>query len=65
MPSRSTEQPTLPPAVESAILDAIKSLEYGCVEVTVHDSRVVQIECTRKIRFTHSNGTTTEPVQKP
>jgi hypothetical protein len=64
MPSRPTEQSTLPPAVETAILDAIKSLEYGCVEVTVHDSRVVQVECTRKIRFTHTNGTIAEPAQK-
>jgi len=43
------------PAIETAILDAIKSLQYGSVEVTVHDSRVVQVECTRKIRF-NSNG---------
>jgi hypothetical protein len=34
-----------------AILDAIRSLEYGSVEITIHDSRVVQIECKKKIRF--------------
>ena len=58
----STERLHLPPAVETAILDAIRSLQYGTVEVTVHDSRVVQVECTRKVRF-GSNGAT-EPAQK-
>jgi hypothetical protein len=36
---------------EAAILEAIRSLRYGSVEITVHDSRVVQIECRKKIRF--------------
>ena len=36
---------------EAAILDAVRSLRYGSVEITVHDSRVVQIECRNKIRF--------------
>jgi hypothetical protein len=60
--ARSTDQSTLPAAVEAAILDAIRSLQYGSVEVTIHDSRVVQVECTRKIRF-GSNGVM-EPAQK-
>lgn len=33
------------------ILQAIKDLRYGSVEVTVHESRVVQIERKEKIRF--------------
>ena len=49
-------QPALPPAIETAILEAVKSLQYGSVEVTVHDSRVVQVECTRKIRFGSNGG---------
>jgi hypothetical protein len=61
---RLTEQLTLPPAIETAILDAIKSLQYGSVEITVHDSRVVQVECTRKVRFAGSNGVPETP-QKP
>ena len=40
----------LPTSTELAILEAIRSLQYGSVEVTVHDSRVVQIECKKKIR---------------
>ncbi len=36
---------------ERHILDAIRSLRYGQVEVTIHDSRIVQIEKTEKIRI--------------
>jgi hypothetical protein len=39
-----------------AILNAVHSLRFGSVEVTVHDSTVVQIECKEKIRF--------QPVKK-
>lgn len=31
--------------------EAIKKIRYGAVEITVHDARVVQIECREKIRF--------------
>ncbi len=36
---------------EAAILDAVRSVHYGSVEIVVHDSRVVQIECRKKTRF--------------
>ena len=32
------------------ILDAIHTLKYGSVEVTVHDGRVVQIDRKERIR---------------
>ncbi len=35
----------------SQILKAIKSIRYGYVQITVQDSRVVQIDKTEKIRF--------------
>jgi len=38
-------------AVVRAVLLAIKNVRYGSVEVTIHDSRVVQIERKEKIRF--------------
>jgi hypothetical protein len=38
-------------AAEKAILDAIRSLDFGSVEITVHDGRVVQMESRRKTRF--------------
>ena len=37
--------------VERKILDAVKSLRYGSVEITVHDSKVVQIERKERFRF--------------
>ena len=35
----------------------VGSLRFGVVQVVVHDSRVVQIEKTEKIRFEPSAGT--------
>jgi len=36
------------------ILSAVTSIEYGSVEVLIHDGRVVQIECRKKIRLNQS-----------
>ena len=41
----------LEPKVASAIQSAVRELDYGAVEITVHDSRVVQIDVRRRIRF--------------
>ena len=35
----------------SQVLTAIKGIDYGQVLITIHDSRVVQIERTEKIRI--------------
>jgi hypothetical protein len=43
--------PPRPSPEEMAILEAVRSLEFGSVEVTIHEGRVVQIECRKKIRF--------------
>jgi len=37
--------------VDRRILQAVRSLDYGSVEVIVHDSRIVQIERREKVRF--------------
>lgn len=37
--------------VDEAILKAVRNIRFGSVEITVHDSNVVQIECKEKIRF--------------
>ena len=37
--------------VDKRILQAVRSLDYGSVEVVVHDSKVVQIERREKLRF--------------
>ena len=36
---------------EKAILQALKDLRFGSLEITVHDSKVVQIERREKVRF--------------
>ena len=33
------------------ISEAVKKIRYGSIEIVVHDSKVVQIECREKIRF--------------
>lgn len=37
--------------VERNLLDTIRSIRYGAVEVVIHDSRIVQVEKTEKIRI--------------
>jgi hypothetical protein len=36
--------------IEETILQALKELRFGSVEIIVHDSRVVQIERREKVR---------------
>jgi hypothetical protein len=38
-------------AMDSAILKAVRSIHFGSVEVVVHNSKVVQIECRNRLRF--------------
>jgi hypothetical protein len=38
-------------AVERAILEAVRSLRFGSVEVTVHNTHVIHLERREKIRF--------------
>lgn len=37
--------------IEQHILEAIRGIKYGAVEVVIHDSRIVQVEKTEKTRF--------------
>lgn len=37
--------------VEAFILDSLKGIDYGSVEIIIHDSRVVQVEKSIKRRF--------------
>lgn len=36
---------------ELTIRQALKEIRYGSIEITIHDSKVVQIERTEKIRL--------------
>ena len=41
----------LDPDWERAVVEAIRALRYGSVEIVVHEGRVVQIETREKVRF--------------
>lgn len=45
---------TLPDETLRRVIDALRGLRYGAVEITVHDGRVVQIERTEKLRLSSS-----------
>ncbi|HEU4855217.1 MAG TPA: YezD family protein [Nitrosospira sp.] len=40
----------IPVDVKQRILYAIASIEYGSVEVVIHDGKITYIECREKIR---------------
>ncbi|UJP04650.1 MAG: YezD family protein [Nitrosomonas sp.] len=48
--STTHENSQLSTHIIEKILDAVGSIEYGSVEVVIHDGKVVQIECRKKIR---------------
>lgn len=52
----------LPREVADAIVAAFAGLEFGSIEITVHNSRVVQIERYERIRF---SGATSRPEASP
>jgi hypothetical protein len=39
---------------EQLVLEALKKIKFGSVEVIVHEGQVVQIECKEKVRFAHA-----------
>jgi hypothetical protein len=43
----------LPPAPLRELLEALRSIRYGTVELVIHDGRVVQLERREKVRFEH------------
>ncbi|WP_202839541.1 DUF2292 domain-containing protein [Luteimonas saliphila] len=48
--ARSGDGPPISDA-ERAVLDAVRELAYGQVEVVVHSSRIVQITRSQKLRL--------------
>jgi hypothetical protein len=45
--------------IEQTILQALKDLRFGSVEIIVHDSKVVQVERREKVRLE------SEPSRRP
>ena len=60
----------LPRETTERILQAVQSLEYGSVEIVVHDSRVVQIERRERVRLAQADSparlrSAAEPSSEP
>lgn len=51
-------------SLEQEILRAIASIDYGSVEVTIHDGRIVQIECREKIRLGGVEPSRKNPIRQ-
>jgi hypothetical protein len=47
------------PDLLEIIISQVSSLKFGIVQITVHESRVVQIEKTEKVRFGKSDKSET------
>ncbi len=47
--------------IDRRILEAVRSLDYGSVEIVVHDSQVVQIERREKVRLDKSSAQEPRP----
>jgi hypothetical protein len=45
---------TVSAPVEREILDAVRGIRFGSVEIVIHDSRVVQVIRTEKVRVDES-----------
>jgi hypothetical protein len=55
----------IPRSVRQRILGAIANIEYGSVEVVVHEGKVVQIECREKIRVNrHQAGDESDSLKR-
>ncbi len=47
------------------ILQALEGLEYGSIQITVHDSEIAQIERTEKFRFPLETGKRAKDTSTP
>lgn len=46
-------EPAMQPISEAVrtVLDALKSLRFGAIQLTVHDGKLVQVDITERKRF--------------
>ena len=54
-PSQAASAQGAVPEVEAEVLRAIRDTRFGTVEVVVHQSRIVQITRSEKVRFDKSS----------
>ena len=48
-----SEVGTLDPALLRELAAALRGLQFGTIELVVHDGRVVQLERRERVRFDH------------
>lgn len=51
MSGKARQRSIVNDAIAKEIVETLNSLEYGQVQITVHNCRIVQIEKTEKFRF--------------
>lgn len=51
MSSKQNQKNIVNEAIMKEIIEALNSLKYGYVQITVHNSRIVQIDRTEKTRL--------------
>lgn len=47
---------SLPPLLLQRLLEALRAIRYGTIELVIHDGRVVQLERREKVRFEQSGA---------
>lgn len=50
---------------EHTIRQALKEIRYGSIKITIHESKVVQIERKEKIRLERSLPVAPTPLRQP
>lgn len=43
------------PTREQQVLEALKKIKFGSIEIIIHEGEVVQIESREKLRFAHAH----------
>ena len=51
MSAKQANKSIINDAIIKDIRDSIQGIDYGTVTITLHDSRIVQIEVSKKSRF--------------
>jgi hypothetical protein len=46
----------LPPLLLQELVEALRTIRYGTIELVIHDGRVVQLERREKVRFEQSGA---------
>lgn len=60
MSDAGNETDGVPTTLERRVLEAIRTLRYGTVEITVHDAEIVQVERREKVRYV--DGSPVQPA---